>query len=159
MLVRKLPVKLALETRQMGWTEEDGCKKIVSLYLCLSVCLMSIHQPIHNVHVSVWLRVDGLLILTLYIHSNDLRRKPSCTSHKWSPARVSRMSFLRQSRDPRKRAVINMGAQMPGLDPLLGSFCVRHIRGVGQGGDYGKEAQGSKSGQLALVFVYQHCQI
>lgn len=25
------------------------------------------------------------------------------------------------------------------------------------GGDYGKEAQGSVSGQLLLVFVFQHC--
>lgn len=46
---------------------------------------------------------------------------------------------------------------MPGLDHLLGSFCMRRI-GLEHGGDYGKKAQGSASGQLLLVFVFQHCQ-
>lgn len=160
MLVRKMPVKLALETRQMGWTEQGGCEQRVSLSVCVYVSLSSICPSIYPQCVCQcdFEQTHRLLKLTLHIHCSDLRRKPSCTSHERTPAPVSRMSFLQQSTYPRKGAVIKYGAQMPGLDPLSGSFCMRHSRGLEQGEDYGKEAQGSTSGQLLFVFVFQHCQ-
>lgn len=46
---------------------------------------------------------------------------------------------------------------MPDLELLLGSLCMRHI-GLEHGEDYRKAAQGRASGQLLLVFVFQHCQ-
>lgn len=56
MLVRKLPVKLAVETRQMGlnraaWMQAES--QSVCLRACISVCLVSIHQSTHNVCVNV----------------------------------------------------------------------------------------------------------
>lgn len=55
MLVRMQPVKLALETAGR-WDEQssvDASKESACLHACVSVCLVSIYQSIHNVCVCV----------------------------------------------------------------------------------------------------------
>lgn len=55
-LVRKLPVKLALETTQADGLNRAGwmrAKSRACLYVCMSVCLVPIYQSIHSVRVCV----------------------------------------------------------------------------------------------------------
>ena len=53
MLVRKLPVKLALETMQADGLNRAGVSQSSCVCVCVSVCGVSIYQSVHNVHVCV----------------------------------------------------------------------------------------------------------
>lgn len=79
MLVRKLPVKLALETGQMGRTEQGGCRQRAGLSVCVRVSQSGVYLSIHSQCAGLCAtfgQTRRLLGLTLHIHSDDLRRKP-----------------------------------------------------------------------------------
>lgn len=103
MLVRKLPVKLALETVQADGPNRAGWKQAKSRPVFMCVCLESIYQSIHDVRlVFDFPCVDP--------HSNDLRR---------NQAYIPMKELRRRGCHSRSRA------EIPGREPQLISARLR----------------------------------